>query len=168
MFEYMAIHSRIVVTGPQRSGTTITAKMIAHDTGYRYVDEAEFAVYDVEKWRKIVTEEDRVVVQCPHMLKIIVDSPPPDILVVLMRRNLEDIHNSERRIDWEHRFRGNTRELELFGLAEGDSAQLKYDYWDSSQKPTNFIEIDYESLRNHLFYVAKEHRVNFHCKQTAV
>ena len=69
MFEYMAIHSRIVVTGPQRSGTTITAKMIAHDTGHRYVDEAEFAVYDVEKWRKIVTEEDHVIVTMPSYAK---------------------------------------------------------------------------------------------------
>jgi hypothetical protein len=168
MFEYMAIHSRIVVTGPQRSGTTIAAKMIAHDTGHRYVDEAEFAVYDVEKWEAIAREEDRVVVQCPHMLKVIVDSLPPDIFVVLMRRNLEDIHNSQRRIDWECRFKGNTRELAMFGLVEGDSAQLKYDHWDSSQKPANFVEIDYESLRNHPLYVAKEHRVNFHFRQTAV
>jgi hypothetical protein len=167
MFEYMAIHSRIVVTGPQRTGTTTAGKMIAHDTGHRYVDEIEFAVYDFVRWREIV-KEDHVVIQCPHMLKVILDSPPPGIFVVLMRRDLDGIHASERRIGWESRFKGNTKELVMFGVAEGDSAQLKYEYWNSSPKPAKFVEVDYESLRDHPLYVAKEHRVNFGCKQTAV
>ena len=163
MFEYMAIHSRIVVTGPQRSGTTIAGKMIAHDTGHQYIDEEAFESHDVDKWREILLN-DLVVIQCPHMLKVVLDDPPPDIFVVLMRRDLHDIHASERRIGWGF----NAVELSMFGLTEGDSAQLKYEYWNSSPKPAKFTEIDYESLRNHPLYVAKEHRASFSPKQTSV
>ncbi|HKR50133.1 MAG TPA: hypothetical protein VJT72_11225 [Pseudonocardiaceae bacterium] len=167
MFEYMAIHSRIIVTGPQRAGTTIAGKMISHDTGHCYVDETEFGIYDIARWREIA-KEDHVVIQCPHMLKVILDNPPPDIFVVLMRRDLDDIHVSERRIEWETRFKGNTRELAMFGLTEGDSAQLKYEYWDSSPKPAKFVEVAYGSLRDHPLYVAKEYRAKFSPRQTVV
>lgn len=167
MFEYLASNPRIVVTGPQRSGTTIAGKMIAHDTGHRYVDEMDFSVYDVEAWREIL-ERDGIVVQCPHMLKVILDDPPPGIFVVLMRRDLDEIHASERRIEWERRFSGNTRELAMLGFSEGDSARLKYEYWDSRPKPQKFMEVCYGDLAAHPLYIAKEHRTNFGCKQTAV
>jgi hypothetical protein len=100
----MTAHSRIVVTGPQRSGTTIAARMIANDTGHRYVDEVDFGVYDVEAWRRTL-EDECVVVQCPHMLKTILDAPPPDVYVVLMRRDINEIHASEERIGWEKRLK---------------------------------------------------------------
>ena len=41
VFEYLLHYHYVIVTGPQRSGTRIGAKMIAYDTGYTYVDEAE-------------------------------------------------------------------------------------------------------------------------------
>ena len=41
MFEYLKEFPVVLVTGPQRSGTRICAKMIAHDTGHRFVDERE-------------------------------------------------------------------------------------------------------------------------------
>jgi hypothetical protein len=166
MFEHLSSYDRIVVTGPQRSGTTIAGRMIAADTGHRYVDEGEFGVYDSVRWREILTGH-RIVVQCPHMLKVIVDDPPPGVLVVLMRRDLADIHASERRIRWEEDLRGNTRELESFGLSQGDSARLKYDYWDTHPRPACHLEVAYDSLRTHPAYVAPEQRASFGRKQTS-
>lgn len=165
VFEYLASNRRIVVTGPQRSGTTIAGKMVAHDTGHRYVDEMVFSVYDVAAWREVLGG-DGIVVQCPHMLKVILDDPPPGIFVILMRRDLDDIHASERRIEWERRFKGNTRELAMLGHSQGDSARLKYEYWDSSPKPARFMELCYESLAGHPLYIAQEQRADFDCKQT--
>ena len=140
MFEHLAVHKKIVVTGPQRSGTRIGAKMIAADTGHEFVDEAEFLIKDSDLFRQFL-ESDGVVVQAPHMLKDVVDDPPPGIFIVLMRRDLDDIHASADRIGWTENFGGNTTELKKFGLTEGDSAAVKYEYWDTHDKLVPFLEV---------------------------
>jgi hypothetical protein len=165
VFEYLAAHKRIVVTGPQRSGTRIGAQMIAADTGHRFVDEAEFLIKDVDLFREFLQQED-VVVQAPHMLRDVVDDPPPGIFIVLMRRDLEDIHASARRIGWTENFGGNTTELKKFGLTEGDSAAVKYDYWNTHEKSAPHMELEYESLRAHPMYVPEEQRKSFGHWQT--
>lgn len=166
MFEHLASYPRIVVTGPQRSGTTIASRMIAEDTGHDLVDESAFGVYDVDAWRAVL-ERENVVVQCPHMLRLIVDEARPDLLVVLMRRSLAEVHASERRIEWEQRYRGNSVELSVFGLTEGSSAEVKYAYWDTHPKPPRYLEIPYDALADHPRFVAAGARETFGRKQTA-
>jgi hypothetical protein len=165
MFEHLAMHNRIVVTGPQRSGTRIGAKMIAADTGHQFVDEAEFLIKDTDLFREFLLR-DGVVLQAPHMLKDVVDDPPPGIFIVLMRRDLEQIHASAARIGWTENFGGNTTELKKFGLTEGDSAAVKYDYWDAHDKSVPFLEVDYETLRDHPLYVPDDQRKSFGHWQT--
>jgi hypothetical protein len=165
MFEELAVHNKIVVTGPQRSGTRIGAQMIAHDTGHRFVDEAEFLIKDSDLFREFL-QNDGVVLQAPHMLKDVVDDPPPGIFIVLMRRHLDQIHASAARIGWTENFGGNTTELKKFGLTEGDSAAVKYAYWDSHDKSVPFLEVPYESLQAHPLYVADEQRKTFGHWQT--
>ena len=162
MFEHLAEHSRIVVTGPQRSGTTIAARMIASDSGHGFVDEAAFNVYDVAMFRSALADPG-VVVQCPHMLKLLVDDPPQDVLIVLMRRSLEEIRRSEERISWTW----GHKELKLFGLSEGNPAAIKYAYWDANP-PSNSIEVEYESLAEHPAFVDQSQRIRFTPKQTSV
>jgi len=139
--------------------------MIAADTGHRYVDEMEFVVNDESKWREILAS-DGVVVQSPGMLVDLIDDPPPGIFVVLMRRSLEAIHASAGRIGWEEQFRGNTIELRKFGRVGGDSARLKYEYWEQHPKPFSYLEIEYESLRSHPLFVADDLRRTFGPLQT--
>jgi hypothetical protein len=165
MFENLAVHKKIVVTGPQRSGTRIGAKMIAADTGHQFVDEAEFLIKDSALFREFLQRDD-VVLQAPHMLKDVVDDPPPGIFVVLMRRPLGEIHASAVRIGWTENFGGNTTELKKFGLTEGDSATVKYEYWDSHDKSAPFLEVPYESLKQHPMYVAEDQRKTFGHWQT--
>jgi hypothetical protein len=165
MFEELAVHNKIVVTGPQRSGTRIGAQMIAHDTGHRFVDEAEFLIKDSDLFREFL-QNDGVVLQAPHMLKDVVDDPPPGIFIVLMRRHLDQIHASAARIGWTENFGGNTTELKKFGLTEGDSAAVKYAYWDSHDKSVPFLEVPYESLQAHPLYVPGERRKTFGHWQT--
>lgn len=166
MFEDLAVHPRIVVTGPQRSGTRIAAQMIAADTGHEFVDETVYLIKDVGLFREVL-QRDNIVVQAPHMLKEVVDDPPPGIFVVLMRRDLEQIHASARRIRWEEEFGGNTTELKVFGLSEGDSAAVKYSYWDTHGKSVPFVELEYELLRSHPRFVPEEQRKGFGPLQTA-
>jgi len=165
MFEHLAARPRIVVTGPQRSGTRIAAKMIAADTGHTFVDEMEFAIKDVQAFRDVLGREG-IVAQSPHMLKDLVDDPPPGIFIVLMRRDLEQIHASERRIRWAEVFGGNITELAKFGLTEGDPAAVKYCYWDSHPKSVPFMELEYDSLRSHPLWVSDEQRRDFGPLQT--
>jgi hypothetical protein len=167
MFEHLAVHQKIVVTGPQRSGTRIGARMIAADTGHDFVDEAEFLIKDGDLFRQFL-ERDGVVVQAPHMLKDVVDDPPPGIFIVLMRRDLDDIHSSATRIRWAEDFGGNTTELKKFGLTEGDSAAVKYEYWDTHEKRAPFLELKYASLAAHPMFVVPEQRTTFHHWQTQV
>ncbi len=166
MFEDLAVHSRIVVTGPQRSGTRIAARMIAKDTKHRFVDELEFDTRNEELWREILRDE-QIVVQAPCMLKEVVDNPPAGTFIVLMRRDLTKIHASEHRVGWDQMPDGNALELEKFGLAEGDSAGTKYDYWESHEKMVPFLELEYESLRQHPLFIADDRRRNFSALQTS-
>ncbi|MGA3222018.1 MAG: hypothetical protein ABSE77_23620 [Acidimicrobiales bacterium] len=92
MFGHLVGYSKIVVTGPQRSGTRVASQMIASDTGYEFVDEVEFLITDTHRFRHIL-QRDGVVVQAPHMLKDMVDDPPRGVFVVLMRRDLAQIHD---------------------------------------------------------------------------
>ena len=168
MFEHLAqMASRIVVTGPHRSGTTIAAQMIARDTGYRYVDEADdvagFYPDHLDLWLKQKLDSPGVVVQGPSLLKMLVDSPPSDTLVVLMRRSSADVLVSEQSTGWEYR----QRELEIFGHAEGDTTAIKYAYW-AANPPSCSTEIEYESLSDHWAWVDESARDGWHRKQTAV
>jgi hypothetical protein len=166
LFESLAVYPRILVTGPQRSGTRIAAKMIAEDTGHLFVDEAVFAFSDEPAWREILKAK-QIVVQAPSMLKEVVDNPPREAFIVLMRRDLGKIHESERRVGWDSdRFGGPARELRKFGLAKGDSAQVKYDYWESHEKTVPFLELEYESLREHPLFIPDHQRRVFEIAQT--
>jgi hypothetical protein len=165
LFDHLARHTRIVVTGPQRSGTRITAQMIAADTGHTFVDEMSFEVSNEALWRLILKEE-QVVVQAPGLLKVIVDRPPSGIFVVLMRRDLGRIHASEDRIGWETVLHGNSGELAQFGLKEGQSADIKYEYWDTHDKCFDFVELPGD-IAAHPLYLPDHRRIGFGPLQTS-
>jgi hypothetical protein len=167
MFEYLNEYSKILVTGSGRAGTTITGKMIAQDTGLRYVDEAAFGGVDVREFRLLIARYDNLVVQCPLLLKTIVDDPPPGVFVVMVRRNVEDIRKSFIRV---LRVMGARPNPNATGspLDAGAIAQERYEYWDSSPKEFPFLELDYDVIKDHPLYVPAEQRVEFGPKQTAV
>lgn len=166
MFEHLAVYPKIVVTGPQRSGTRIAAQMIAADTGHQFVDEVDFLIKDEDLFRAVLVQRQKIVVQAPHMLKDMVDDPPPDVFVVLMRRDLDEVHASADRIRWAEELGGNLTELRKFGLTEGDSAAVKYEYWDSHDKKVPYVEVEYNSLRAHPMYIPPELRKDFGPLQT--
>jgi len=82
--------------------------------------------------------------------------------IILMRRKVNDIIASEKRITWESK-----SELERYGLSAGIIADIKYNYWNTYQKHkiTNAFEIEYEDLAVHPLWVPKEERRNFTSRQ---
>ena len=176
MFEHLAKYDVILVSGPQRAGTRIAAKMIAADTGHRYVDEDDFKVYSRRRFDAIL-QQHKVVVQCPAMCHVLHEVATDDTLVVMMLRNMEDIAASEKRINWTG---GAYKELANFGMSRqaakkfrqrgGQIAPLKYARWWGHQRKRvpHCLDLGYESLSAHPLWIAKEQRAEFVANQTEV
>lgn len=174
MFESLATYRKILVSGPQRSGTTICARMIATDLKYRYFDEMEFGVDDVRKVFAIVDNLDRIVVQCPSLSASLWMFSHPDILVIFMKRDLADIIASQNRPIYESSpdliwtTTHEPVELMKYGRQSGIIAQVKYDGWEA-QRPyvRNAIDVEYASLAAHPMWVDQAARATFRAKQIA-
>lgn len=158
MFEQMRRFDLIVVTGPQRSGTTIATKMIATDLDMEYVEEERFDVHYFHRLLPLLT--GRRVIQAPalsaycHLL-------PEEVAVVFMIRPVEEIQRSEQRVRWpeEH------VELAKYFRTTGTIAQVKYDVWRQHQRPNirHWFELKYAALQQHPLWI--EDRAHFHSRQ---
>ena len=157
MFEWMTQFDKILVTGPQRSGTRICARMIAHDTGYRYVDEKEIAVGHRDLLEAL---SGKFVVQCPALCHCVHEFSADDTLIILMRRKIEDIIASQERIEW-----GNEQDQlrRHYGGVEGPISMVRYRFWEQYQRPRirHVLEVEYESLSGHSLWIPREARFNF-------
>lgn len=150
----------VLVTGPQRSGTTVMSKMIAQDLGWFLLDEADYK-QNVDKWRGIVTKSSKVVVQCPGMLHLCTDLPA-DVAIIVMKRPVSDIHASQRRINWD--LASERTEAEKYG-ADLDPATAKYQWLDKQSFDYMLHEYGSEYMRQHPLW--RDERKHFTAKQTA-
>lgn len=167
MFQNLFRYSRIYVTGPQRSGTTICAQMIAADTDYRYVDENDYAIYDLDKFNAL-KKETGVVIHCPAHCHHIEEYADGATLIVLMRRPVLEILASQERIDWGY----EAAELRQYHAEEAGLpiAIVKYARWDRMQRRLipHWQEISYRDLSAHRMWVPDELRKGFERRQTAL
>ena len=163
MYGALVSFKNIVISGPQRSGTRIAAKIVAHDTGKTYIDEVEINNHDF-RLLEYYLRKGNVVVQCPALCHMLHYITVPSTLVIVVRRPIVDIINSERRINWTEEAR--LQELYKYGFSEGIISKIKYDFWDKYQKAmiTDARDIDYHSLSKHKMFVAK--REHFRWDQT--
>lgn len=174
MFERLSSYPIILVTGPQRSGTTICAKMIAHDAGHEYVDETRFEIDDANVFNdllvtKLAHYSPMIVVQCPAMCRHIHLYGTANILVIVMIRSVEAILKSQTRIEWDGEDKERER-YEFLSAKESDLpiAQIKYDFWKKDQQflVHNSKEVGYSDLDTHPLWIPKEERLNFAVRQT--
>lgn len=164
MFEYLKPFPKVLVTGPQRSGGTIVAAMIANDLGYRLHLEERVRVSELWRMEKqFATGRLPFVLQAPALCRHAHEVSAPDVAVVLVRRDIDDIIASERRVNWE----SEAQELRRYGLKSGVISEVKYRFWDEYQKPLieNAFEVNYEDLAEHPMWIPKEERVNFGPRQ---
>ena len=162
----LGIFDRIAVTGPQRSGTTIAAKIIAEETGHDYIDEDDFGINSYQAFKHVFNSRKKIVVQCPGLCHKAHEIGEFDnTAVVMMIRNVDDIIASQERIGWAaekiERFKYNR-------LVGPPIAEIKYQYWEDVQKHQikHQFEIVYESLKGHRLWVPKEKRTRFKIRQT--
>ncbi len=167
----------VLVTGPQRSGTTIAAHILANALGYRYVDEEAIGVHNAELAERVL-RRGRVVLQAPGLCHLAHALAAHPAVVVLMRRRLEDIHRSEERIGWRTAYGGlNLRAEQVkyflgFGIPTNEStdiAQVKYRVWEEVQKtaiPAGYaFELAYESMQGHSYFKDANQRARFTSRQ---
>lgn len=165
MFEWLSRYDKILVTGPQRSGTRIFAKMCASDLGYTFYGEEKIGAHGVDKLQGLCASEHHFVIQCPAVCHYIEVFSAEDTAIVLMRRNIADIVASEERIRW-GKYRAG--ELAKYGLKHGIISEVKYNYWASYQCSViqHAFEVEYESLATHPLWIPRERRIHFGSRQT--
>lgn len=100
----------VVVSGPQRSGTTAVATMLAEVLGGMHIDEDSDAVVTMPDGRKTRTSgwdegmafircQERTVTQAPGLSSILhTVEIPVDTIVVFLARNCLDVFRSQNRI----------------------------------------------------------------------
>lgn len=168
MFEHLSNYRIVIVTGPQRSGTRICAQIIAQDTGLEYVDEGEHMT-DEAIFRDLVENYDRLVIHAPTCSHIVHDyGMLDDVAVVFMRRPLDEIAASQRRIYWVNDDSEKAKYPPEYHT--GMAAQTKYRFWDLVQRRLilHALDVGYHSLEQHPLWVPAEQRKTFEAGQTRV
>ena len=126
----------IVVTGPQRSGTTICAQIIADELGGHYIDEQEYLVHFFDRFWAFLKAGNVIhapaLSACCHLL-------PPEVAVVYVRRNIDEIILSQEDVpsDAGKMWTEVEEPVELSKYfrepATGPIAKVKYDVWERFQ-----------------------------------
>lgn len=144
----------ILVTGPQRSGTTIAAATLADDFNLTFIDETGFIPGNPYK---------DAVIQSPNALDsyVILHHMYPDAEFVFVRREKEDIIASMKRIQW---LKDDVQDWEKF---LSDYVDNRFELWKKLQVylPNQTQEIPYNALKGHRFFVPKDQRQHFTTKQ---
>ncbi len=193
MFDFLNKYQIILVTGPQRSGTTICARMIAADLNIRYLDEGLWDVWNGQQAREIAESQWPCVLQGPGLLKDIGLFNQPKCAVVYMIRDLDEIRASQERINWNmwaekelsYYITGSNKEwyeryvqpmsywaphdpLPL-GPAKDEVAYIKGEFWihhsDKLLTYKNWYDVAYKLLHTHPMWLPKEKRTDFSSRQ---
>jgi len=149
-------YKKVLVTGPQRSGTTFAAKSIAKILGYRFVDEEEYKVHNEMMFISYLTLNEKLVIHAPAMSHLL-PLNYHDTFVIWMQRNIMDVIKSEDKIDWHirefwneknksiNRFPFHTSVIEAFP----NNKLMKDWIWNNLQKVHmyNYAELNYKHLR---------------------
>jgi len=160
----------VLVTGPQRSGTTVAAKMLANILGWGHIDEEEFRWESRGLFEEVI-KKDNLVIQAP-CLSCIAHEYSASLYIVFMVRPLLDIYASEERIGWkfsDYELKWNVKKFHDIPEEIKTPAEAKYYVWQNMQKPfiQNFVELKYSDLEGHPLFLSKDQRIGFGPKQTS-
>jgi len=163
MFETLKEFSNIVISGPQRSGTRIAAKIIAADTEKTYIDEKYIDFHNLKMLEYFLIHGNNVV-QCPALCHLLHYITAKDTLIIIIRRPVEEIIRSERR-SWNEQ--AEKIELLKYGCTGGVISEIKYYFWDFIQKDIlgeRGREVKYHTLEQHPLFI--KNCQNFRWDQT--
>lgn len=135
-------HPPIVVTGSQRSGTTIAMHILANDLNRTPIDESQFV---------LGKDYDNCVIQLPHAMDsyVLLQHTYPGIEFCFVVRDPNDIIASMKRIQW---LKDDVLDWETFLVRYVQSRFLLWEMM-KSHIPEWCSEISYSMLENHPFFV---------------
>lgn len=166
LIEELRPFKNVVVVGPQRSGTRIAARILAHELGAAYRDEA---IFTADNWRRfllVLGRDKKQVIQAPALTHKAVAIDEEGAAVVIVRRGIADILASQRKLKW--RFEDIERDKLDASVDSHPIAQIKYQFWDTVKvRMHHAFELHYDDLARHPMFVPKQERVDFKWNQTA-
>ena len=166
--------SKILVSGPQRSGTTFLSHVLSEDLNYKLYDELK----TVDSFLDIKHES---VSQAPSMSSLLHQIPEQKgIVVIFVSRNCNDIIASCEKLKWGetnwNNYHGGeiaerrilTRNCPNYLNKNAHSSYIKQNFWMSHQMhvmQVPYINISYDFLQDHPKFKSKNERANFKVKQ---
>jgi hypothetical protein len=166
----LASFGKVVVTGPQRSGTTIAAEIIGAELGIRIVREETFREDDLVRFAQCLADPARSVIQAPALSSVVHLIKDEDIAVIFMVRDTASIQRSELRINWQTRHEAYEKAKYLRRTDPRPISEIKYAAWEeqSLMLGNRAFALAYDSLQQHPLFVPAEHRRNFSSRQTSL
>ena len=165
---------KVIVTGPQRSGTRFTTNVLAHDLDVELIDELDYGINDINNLLATIEGKDGFIVQGPAVSHLL-HKLPDDVFVVFMQRPINEILASQARINWKSKEHEPTYKgfyKKEFGTLDIDwskpLADVKYQLWNNHQKPNtkkNYYDLDYNTLSEHAMWQDKLDRKTFKANQ---
>lgn len=164
-------YDTIVVSGPQRSGTTIAAQCIGKDLSLPVIDEYDFGISDFQHALSIL-KEGPCIAQAPALShQIHLFHSLERTAIIWMHRSPRDVFRSELAKGWRHsndNLQNSGHNIEtrkyhdefLIHNASIDSYYMKHDIWARYQYPLsrhNF-NLSYSSLSKHPLYISPSNR----------
>ena len=161
MFAGLKQYQNIFVSGPNRSGTTICARMIAEDTGHDLVLEDEFTCSNLAQLSTFINADyGPQVIQCPfvapviHDLEWLIGADMNQAMVVFMHRFRGHIVRSEQNAETPFggkvNFSGDKVLRQHNSTISQHASDATYDAWqDQCKAIPNAMDVAYESLRGH-------------------
>jgi hypothetical protein len=172
--------TRVLVTGPQRSGTTIAAHILARRLDLDHVDENEIGPGNRNGFMDFIADRDRFVLQFPNACEWLHDIPDKNAIgIVFMMRDDEQILASQRRIAWRGSDPRGYPDRILKSLPENIRDKLRQSDPLFVNRKKVFLNyqrylfdvvyaMDYNSLREDPAWVSEEQRREFLPKQISV
>lgn len=156
---------KILVFGPPRSGTTITAHILQKETGFELIPEAEALPLDPLKRKELFKSRRSFIFHANNALRYFATEATEDMICVLVRRNKEAVIKSAKKFSKFELFNHYYRHF-------GRSDNYYDNYWTACNKwlsdnPDQKIlcVLDYKTLKKHAMWIDAKHRKQFRIKQ---
>lgn len=166
--------SKVLVSGPQRSGTTFLSKVLSEDLKYKLYDEIKYM-------DNFLNVDINSVSQAPSLSSLLHKIPKQDdVVVIFVARNCNDIIESCEKLkwgdeNWNTYKGGDTAEKRLLNEncpeylnKNVHSSYIKQNFWLSYQMyamQVQYINISYDFLNDHPKFKSKEDRPEGIAKQ---
>ncbi len=165
------IKGPIIVTGCQRSGTTIMTKIVCKDLGYSFHQDDEYPnnIIGINRIKLLINcGITNIAIQSPIILYTYPDFyySIPGIHFIGMKRDKKDILDSMERINWMHQVQHIYTDMYSYWNTHIDHMNSMWESLKATLPESAWTEVEYQSLMSHPLYIQKKYRLNFTDRQT--